>query len=325
MRIAVTGASGFIGSRLCERLVAAGEEVIAIRRGLLPGGPAPGRLRQVAVGDLGADTEFTPALAGCDAVVHLAARAHRGEGLDAASVAAFQRVNVQATAALIAQAAGAGVARFVFMSSCKVHGECSVSEPGGRPHAFSPADPPAPAGPYGATKRAAEQHLVARCEAAGIALTILRPPLVYGPGVGGNLQRLMTAIVRGWPLPLASIRNLRSLVYLDHLIDAVFLALRAPGAAPRTYTLADCALSTPDLVRALAAALGRRAWLVPCPVPVLRAAGWLGGRSAAVSRLVDSLVLDSRAIERELGWRPAMPLAAAMAEVGRAHLAAIRR
>ncbi len=320
MRVAVTGASGFIGSRLCERLVEQGDEVVAVlrRAGAGPGAPASPAVTQVAVGDLCAATDFTTALAGVEAVVHLAAHAHRGEALDAASRRMFWRVNVAATEALVTQAARAGVTRFVFMSSAKVHGDTSPSGPDGRPHAFSPGDSPLPAGPYGASKWAAEQALAARCREAGMALTILRPPLVYGPGQRGNLRALTHAIVRAWPLPFASIRNVRSLLYLEHLVDAIVLALRPRDQASRTYTLADCALSTPELVAALAQGLGRRARLVPCPVRLLRAAGALSGRAAAVSRLTDSLLLDSQAIERELGWRPRVPLAAAMADTGAA-------
>lgn len=302
MRICVTGATGFIGSALCARLADEGMTVIAITRRLEPGLAARCELRCV---DDGQDVRaWRDALAGADAVVHLAARAHRGEALDARTRAEFQAVNVTQTQALASAAAAAGIRHVVFMSSSKVYGEVSPLSAEGSPQRFGPASPAAPQGPYGASKLRAEQVLKAACEPDGIGLTILRPPLVYGPGVKGNLHSLLGVIARGIPLPFASIRNLRSLVSRDNLVEAVVLALRAALPGTRVHTLSDLDVSTPALVRMMASAMGRDACLWPLPVPILQGLGRLTGQSAAVGRLVDSFVLDRDAIRAALGWVP---------------------
>jgi nucleoside-diphosphate-sugar epimerase len=212
--------------------------------------------------------ELRAGVAGCDAVVHLANIAHT-----TASPRELHRVNVEGTLAQAQAAAAAGARRFVYLSSAK---------------AALPADA------YGHAKRIAEQGLIAM---PGLEPVILRPPLVYGPGVKANFLALMRALDRGWPLPLASVRNRRSLVYVGNLVDAILrcLARAAPGAV---YAVADGPpVSTPDLCRALARALGRSARLLRCPPGLLR----LAPRAA---RLAESLEVDDRALRADLDWRP---------------------
>jgi nucleoside-diphosphate-sugar epimerase len=306
MRVLVTGGSGFVGTVVCERLARRGAHVVAAVR---TASAAPSSAMSVhAVGDLSAATEWTDALKGVDAVVHLAARTHQVDPGTDADLAAYRRVNVDATGRLARDAAAAGVKRFVFASSIKVNGErTSRAQP-----PLTGADTPRPEGAYGKTKWEAEQLLAAVARSTGFRLLILRPPLVYGPGNKANFYALLRAIDRGLPLPLAAIQNVRSLVYVENLADAL-CAAATHTEAEGTYTVADCALSTPDLVRALARALGRPARLVHCPPALLRWSARVVGRAAMVRRLTDSLVVDATAVSAALGWSPLVPLADGMA------------
>jgi nucleoside-diphosphate-sugar epimerase len=270
MRVVVTGAAGFIGRAVGPALRARGHEVVALER--------------AATGDLAGFAGWPAQLAGAGAVVHLAALAHSRD----VDQARLHAVNVDAPLALGKAAAAAGV-KMLLMSSVKVLGE---ETPGS---AFDDASPPAPQDAYARAKAEAEAALRA---VPGLALTVLRPPLVYGSGVKANFLALLRAVARGWPLPLASIHNRRSLVYVGNLADAVVRCLEAPGAAGRTYGVTDGApLSTPDLCRAIGAALGRPARLFPCPPALLEIA-------PPARKLTRSLVIDDSAIRRELGWAP---------------------
>jgi nucleoside-diphosphate-sugar epimerase len=311
VRVLVTGASGFVGRRVCALLAGADHEVIAATRAT--SSPVDGAARTCALGEIGPATQWQPALDGCDALVHLAARTHRGD--DASMRDDFFRINVEGSRGLIDAALAAGVRRVVFVSSAKVYGESSPPDAQGRPHAFTATDVPRPAGPYGASKLAAEQLLRERCAAAQAALTIFRPPLVYGPGNKANLFALMRAIERGVPLPLASIRNARSLVFVDHLAEVIVAAL-TQGEGTRLYPVADIELSTPALIAALAAGMGRPARLLPCPVGLMSLIGRATGRSAAIARLTGSFVLEHARVAAELGWRPRHTLAEAMRLTG---------
>lgn len=293
--ILVTGAGGFAGRAVCARLAGDG---FPIRRVLRAGGSAV-TADDVAVDDIGSDTDWTRALSGVDAVVHLAARVHVMRDTAADPLAAFRQTNVAGTKALARAAARAGVRRFVFVSSVKVNGERTGEHP------FTERDTPRPQDAYGISKWEAEQRLAEVAAGTGMAVTVLRPPLMYGPGVKGNFLSLMRAVSRGWPLPLASIRNARSLLYVGNLADAIACCLgdRRPGL--RTYLLSDREdLSTPELVRRLAAQFGRSPRLLPVPP------GWLAlgcravGREAAFERLAGSLRIDSSAITADLGWNP---------------------
>ena len=250
MKVAVTGASGFIGNALCPALARKGHEVVALdaRR---PVGALPAT----------------------QALIHLAGIAHRhasGQELDAVNVRLTEQM------ARLARAAGA---RFLFLSSVKVHGDESHE-------AFSERSPIKPQDAYGASKARAEDSLRA---IAGLPLTVIRPPLVYGPGVKANFLALMQAIARGWPLPLGSIENRRSFIYVGNLVDAIVRSLDADG----TYLVSDGEpVSTPQLCREIGVAMGRAARLLPWPSALLP------------RKLTASLQIDDRAIRDRLGWRP---------------------
>jgi len=229
------------------------------------------------VGEIGPETDWCTVLQGCDRIVHLANVAH-ARGI---SEARLRTVNVEGTRRLAEQSAASGVDRFVYLSSAK---------------AATPDDG------YSAAKQAAEQALAC---VAGLARVVLRPPLVYGPGVKANFLALLRAVDGGWPLPLASVRNRRSLVYVGNLVDAIIRCLEAPEAVARTYFVTDGEpVSTPQLVRTLASQLGRPAHLFALPTALLEAAGTLVGRNDTVRRLTRSLEVDDSAIRRELGWAP---------------------
>jgi nucleoside-diphosphate-sugar epimerase len=293
-RVLVTGASGFVGTPLCQSLPRRG---FHLRRAVRAASGSHGDT--AVVGDIDARTDWTRALEGVAAVVHLAARTHEVGATSSARLDEYRRINVEGTRRLAVEAAAAGVRRFVFMSSVKVNGESTASRP------FAESDAPHPQDAYGISKLEAEQILFELARESTMEVVVLRPPLVYGPGVKGNFLRLTTLLARGVPLPLASIRNRRSLIYVGNLVDAVITALAAREAAGRVYLVSDgAALSTPDLLRHMARALGREARLLPCPPALLRAAGALIGRSGEVARLTGSLEVDATRIRRELGWAP---------------------
>jgi nucleoside-diphosphate-sugar epimerase len=253
-----------------------------------------GELETVATGDIGATTEWAAALEGVDAVVHLAARVHMTKETIEDPDAAYRRVNSAGTARLAGLAASAGVRRFVYLSSVKIHGE-------GRETPYREDDPPSPRDAYGISKWEAEQAL--RSYGNRLEPVVLRPPLVYGPGVRANFLQLLRLVRRQVPLPLASVRNRRSLVYVGNLADAVTACLTHPDAARQTFLVSDGEdVSTPDLVRRLAVALGRSARLFPFPPSVVRAAARLLGCQNATERLLGSLTVDSSRIRAALGW-----------------------
>lgn len=313
-RILVTGASGFVGQALCTRLLGEGHAVVAAVRS--PDSLVPPGAAVCVVGEVNGHTRWQNALAGCDAVVHLAAHAHAGEALNAASRLAFQSTNVEGSAALLDAMLGSEARQLVFVSSCKVYGERSLLDAAGQPLAFDALSPPNPAGPYGESKLAAEHLLRAGCEAAGLALDILRPPLLYGPCHKANLYALMYAIARGIPLPLGAIHNRRSLLYLPSFTHAIALILANGGEGTRVFPLGDIDLSTPALVLALARGMGRTARLLPVPPALLRTLGrWLG-KEAQVSRLTESMLVGSLEARRALDWAPVCSMEEAMATTG---------
>ncbi len=294
--VVVTGASGFVGSALLGRLGQGGERRVRACYRSAPA-PAPEADESVVVGEIGAATDWRAALRGVDAIIHTAGHAHK---LERSAESEYHRTNVEGTLNLARQAAEAGVRRLVFLSTIKVNGERTA--PGRR---FRESDPPAPEDAYGRSKWEAERGLAGLARQTGLEIVILRPPLVYGPGARGNLNRLMRLIRSGVPLPLAALRNRRSMIALGNLCSAVEATLDAPAAAGRSYLLAEEEdFSTPDLIRRLAGAMKRRALLFPVPEAVLRLAGAVAGRADEVERLVGSLRVDASLIARELGWRP---------------------
>jgi UDP-glucose 4-epimerase len=286
MRILVTGADGFVASALLPVLRARGHEL-----------RAAGRMQ---TGDIDGATDWRALLEGCEAVVHLANIAHR-----AYDARALERVNVEGTRRLAEQAAAAGVRRFVYLSSVKALGE----ETKGR--AFDEQSVPAPSTAYGRSKLAAERALAHVAADSALEVVTLRPPLVYGPRVKANFLALMRAVARGWPLPLASVRNARSFVYVGNLADAIVGSIEKPQAAGKTYFVSDgAAVSTPELCRALGRSLGRPARLFAFPVSALDAI-------PPLRALTRSLEIDDRAIREELRGRPPFSFREGLAETAR--------
>ncbi len=291
--ILITGATGFIGTALLTAL-----QGRAVRRTLRQStmGPYPA---DIIIGDINPETDWRAALTNINCVVHLAARTHVLDDHSADALAAYRRINVEATRHLAQQAAAAGVRRFVFLSSIKVNGESTDANPFTRDDVLQPLDA------YGISKREAEDALRRIGADTGMEIVILRPPLVYGPGVKGNFLRLLQAVARGTPLPLASIRNQRSLVYVGNLVDAIITCIDAPAAAGKTWLVSDGEdVSTPALIRKLAAAMGTTPRLLPCPPALLHFVAAMLGKRAAATRLTGSLAVDSSALREELHWLP---------------------
>ena len=292
-RIGVTGANGLVGRALCAHLHGQGHTVVALSRH----NPNLVGVSWQRVGDIDGQTHWASALSGLHAVVHCAGHAHQIGPLADPNPGTYFRVNTDGTYALVSAAHAAGVKRLVFVSSVKAMGEATA--PGERWHAHTE---PHPEDAYGRSKWAAEQALAAWRDQ--IEVVIVRPPLVYGPGVGANFARFMRAVQRGWPLPLGAIHNRRAMVGLGNLTDLLALCVLHPYAPGQTFLVSDGQdLSTPDWARAIGRAAGRPARLLSVPTAWLRWAGALLGRGEAVRRVTDSLSLDIGHTQVTLGWQ----------------------
>lgn len=271
----------------------------------------------VAVGDIDPHTDWRGALAGVDCVVHLAARVHVMHERAADPLAEFRKVNVDGSLALARQAVAAGVRRFIFVSSIKVNGEGTAP---GRP--FAADDALAPADAYGISKLEAERSLLALAAEAGMQMVIIRPVLVYGPGVKANFRSMMSWLSKGVPLPLGAIHNRRSLVALDNLVDLILTCMNHLAAAGQVFLVSDGEdLSTTELLRRMGAALGRPARLLPVPAAWLDGAARLLGKGAVAQRLCGSLQVDIEKTRRLLDWTPPVTVDAALRETARHFLA----
>ena len=295
--IVVTGADGFIGAAYCRRLAARGQPVCRLVRARTPHSHRDVVEIELAHARAAA---LTRALDGAFAVVHLAGRAHVMNERAPDPDAAYKSANVDATERVALAAVAAGVRRFVFASTVKVNGEATLH---GKP--FRPGDAPSPHDAYARSKLAAERTLAQVTGGTSMIATSLRLPLVYGPGARGNFRRLVEAIAARRLLPFGAIDNRRSLVALDHVLDAFDAVIGAPAAVVGTHFVADAqSVSTPALVRAIASALNVVPRLVRVPVSALRIAGALTGRHETVARLVDSLEVDPSSLARVTAWKP---------------------
>ena len=303
MTIVVTGANGFVGSHLCRALQRKG---MAYRAVVREGAQAsPGTAGLVRLPSLDAHTDWTTALQGATTVIHLAARVHQVQDTSADPLQAFRATNLHATLQLARCAQKMGVQRFIFVSTVKVLGEETAP---GRP--FHASDPAQPQDAYATSKHEAEQALRALVAGGSMELVIVRPPLVYGPGVRANFASLVRVVRRGIPLPLACVHNLRSLVGIDNLVSLLLRCTQHADAGGQNFLVSDGHdLSTPDLVRQLATALGQPARLWPVPLAGLQLAARLTGRQAAVQRLCSSLQVDISATCQGLQWAPPVSVA----------------
>jgi len=329
MKILISGPNGFVGKKVCERLIGDGLHVRGAQRNSTP---LPDGCESAIVGNIDASTDWSLALTGIDAVVHLAARVHIMNETSAHPMAAFREVNVHGTRRLAVEAAKSGVKRFVFISSIKVNGEATLqssdrrSEYGSptsevsseRPRtknqelstknlsaAFSERDQASPEDPYGQSKYEAELVLREIEAATGMEVVILRPPLLYGPGVKANFLKLIQWVDKGIPLPLGGVKNKRSLLSLTNFADVISKCLTDPRAGGQTFTVCDGDdVSSGELVERIAKALGKSPRLLPVPEWLMKFAGKLTGKSEQVERLCSSLQVDSSHVRERLDWQP---------------------
>jgi nucleoside-diphosphate-sugar epimerase len=270
--------------------------------------PLPSGVIAHRIADIGPSTDWSDAVAGVVAVVHLAARVHVMHETAMQGLELYRHVNTEGTARLARTAARAGVERFVYLSTIKVNGERSTSAP------FTEADTPNPVDAYGISKFEAEQRLTDISDETGMNVAIFRPPLIYGPGVKGNFLRLMAIINRRIPLPLADITNARSMLGVDNMASAIETALGLSRPISGTFLLSDDHdLSTPELVRRISAAMNLAPRLVRCPPAILLAAARLAGKGGEASRMVESLRIDCTKIKNELQWNPPVTVDAGIA------------
>ena len=309
-KILLTGANGFIGRHLCQRLVSRGYAVRAALRSIEPDTALlPAVVEQVAVGTIDGKTDWQEALQGVDCVVHLAARVHVMKETHDDPIHAFRQVNSAGSERLARQAAQAGVKRLVYLSSIKVNGEVSGDRP------FRADDSPNPQDPYGRSKWEAEQRLAEVAAEDGLEVVVLRSPLVYGPGVKGNFIRLLKLVDRALPLPLGAMNSRRSIVAVDNLCDLVVVVLEHPKAANRTFLLSDGDdISSNELVQKMARVLERPCRLLSVPLSLMKLVARLTGKTAEIERLSEPLQIDISQTQQLLDWQPPVTIDQALEE-----------
>ena len=298
-KILITGASGFVGRAVCKRLREDGDHELAGTTRGSNSEAGPEGVPMYCVPEIGPSTDWAQAVSNADIVIHLAARVHIMKEKSLNPFAAFHQVNSEGTRALATQAATAGVKRFIFISTVKVAGETSPN------NGFTEIDRCRPKGGYGISKWEAEQVLSDIAKTTAMEVVILRPPLIYGPGVKGNFKALFSAVQSGVILPIGAIKNKRSLLFVGNLADAIATVTTHPKAGNQTFFVSDTEeTSTPELIRKIATALGKKPRMVNFPPSLLKIIGFLIGKSDAVQRLIRSLTVDINHIKTQLGWRP---------------------
>lgn len=298
--VLVTGANGFVGQHVCRMLIDSGWYVTAcVRQGAsLSGlGESSGTLKVARLSSAGVEGEYSRAFSGVETVIHLAGRAHVMHETEREPLQVFRSVNVAGTESCALAAASAGVKRFILVSSTKVNGEFTAGAP------FSADDPPGFCDPYGQSKWEAEERLREVATATGMEWVVVRPPLIYGPGVRANFLKLFDLVFRRIPMPLGGLHNRRALVSVFNLSDFLVSILEHPAAANNRFIVADQNdISTPDLIRCIGNALHRPARLISCPESVLRGVARMLGQRAAIQRLCSSLTVDRQKTKVLIGW-----------------------
>lgn len=315
-RVLVTGADGFVGKYVCRGLIASG---FIPRAGVrtLQSWPelqrvVPGLIDYSQLGDLSANPDLRGPLAGVFAVVHLAARVHVMRESAGDPLQEYGRVNVNGTKSIALAAVAAGVRRFIFVSTVKVHGESTSGEP------FREDKAPHPEDAYAVSKWEAEESLRSLASESGLEVVIVRPPLVYGPGVRGNFLRLIKLVDRAIPLPWPKRGNCRSMIGAENLADFLVRCVDHPKAAGKSFLVKDTEdTSTRELITRLARLLTRPTRLVPVPEALIRLAARLTFKEKALNRVLDSLVIDSRRAQQDLQWTPPVPLDDGLAATAR--------
>lgn len=314
MKILVTGANGFIGRILCEKLINEGYLVRGVLRDASQMRGLPLRSEKVQVGSICSVRNWSKALTGVNVIVHLAAKMNIfGKNSDD-SYASFKEINILGTKYLAQQAITSGVKRFVFISTVKVNGE-------GKDTHYNEKDNCEPVDFYAKSKWEAEKMLYDIAKNTGMEIVILRSPLVYGPHVKGNILRLLKIVERGIPVPFANVKNRRSLIYSGNLVDAIVTCMKHPKAAGRTYFVSDREeVSTPELIRGISSSLGRPVRLFPFPSKLLRMAGIFTEKYVAIDKLLASLTVDCSKISRDLGWQAPFSMEQGLKETAKWYL-----
>jgi UDP-N-acetyl-alpha-D-quinovosamine dehydrogenase len=314
--VLVTGASGFVGRAVCERALALGVKVKGAHRSSCTQSLVPQGVEKIQIASVSNNTDWSDALIGVDVVIHLAGRVHIAKDTVKDPLATYREVNTAGTSWLARMAASAGVRRLVYVSTIKVHGEQTVTAP------FTETDAPQPQDAYAISKWESEQALHRIEVESGLEIVILRPPLVYGEGVGANFLRLLNLVSRGIPLPLASVQNRRSLIYVKNLADAVLTSATHPRAKGRTFLVSDGDdISTPELVRRIAETMELPPRMFRVSTRLLGVVARILGKSGEADRLLSSLIIDSTKIRFEIGWMPRYTMLQGLRETIRWYLA----
>lgn len=303
-KVLITGATGFVGKALLARLIAEQhyQPIIAVRKLV----PSISQVEQVIISDLAEPIDWQNALADVSTVIHLAGRAHVLKETANDPLAAFRLVNVTATLELAKQALAAGVKRFIFISSIGVNGNCNTE-------LFTEQDAPQPVADYARSKLEAEEALIALTKDTTMELVIIRPPLVYGAGVRANFYSLIKWVDKGFPLPLGLVKNHRSFVAIDNLVDFIIVCMEHPKAANQLFLVADTEqVSTPELLRSVAKAMGKNSCLLPIPVSLLKLMASLVGKKNMAIQLCDSLTVDTSKAQQLLAWQAPVSLTEAI-------------
>lgn len=298
-KIFVTGATGFVGRKLCHSLLERGCSVAGTVRSQEKISELSSQMECHLIDDIGPYTDWAGVLDHVDTIIYLAARVHVMQETSADPLNEYRGVNSAGAERLAYMASKAGVRRIIYLSTIKVNGERTTDHP------FTEEDVVNPDDPYARSKWEAEQILHRISRETGIEVVIIRPPLIYGDGVAGNFLRLLNWVNKDVPLPLSLVNNRRSLIYAGNLVDVIAACMTHPNAAGETFVVSDGEdISTPNLIRMIANAMNKRARLIPLPVMLLKAAGALTGKVPEIERLTGSLCIDSSKIRKVLGWKP---------------------